>query len=281
MTDETLSQRQLELSEKANESIVCSTCHIKFSNLLSYKVHLGTEFHSYNTKRRIAQLDPITEQIFEQKKALLQSACESQASHIMFKCIPCNKSFKCVEQLDQHKQSKKHKKNAKAFNAGDANESSMFQSIPEGSIDQSKDSEPSKLEVMESETEAALAKAPVRKTALESLKICLFCNEEHKGVKKVLDHMRIKHSFFLIDVDCLVDLKGLLTYLAEKVHIGQMCIFCNRIFKDGQACQQHMVDKTHCFMNVDDFEEEYEKFYDFSKTYSDFVDVKATGFNEE
>ena len=28
-----------------------------------------------------------------------------------------------------------------------------------------------------------------------------------------------------------------------------------------------MVDKGHCFMNMDDFEVDYEEFYDFSKTY--------------
>lgn len=37
-----------------------------------------------------------------------------------------------------------------------------------------------------------------------------------------------------------------------------------------------MISKTHCFMNVDDFEVEYEKFYDFSKTYENFVDLKGT-----
>lgn len=128
---------------------------------------------------------------------------------------------------------------------------------------------------MEAENETAKNKVH-RKTALESLRVCLFCNAERDGVKKTLDHMRTKHSFFLIDVDCLTNLKGLLTYLAEKIHIGQMCVFCNKIFKDPFACQQHMLDKRHCFMNIEDFEVEYEKFYDFSKTYVNYVDVKGT-----
>lgn len=148
----------------------------------------------------------------------------------MYKCVPCNKSFKCVEQLDQHKKSKKHKKNAKDFSGDDSANSSMFKSIPEGSIEQSKEEESGKLQMMEADEAKEKQK---KRTTLESLKVCLFCNEEKSGVKKMLDHMRIKHSFFLIDVDCLVDLKGLLTYLAEKVHIGQMCVFCNKIFKDG------------------------------------------------
>lgn len=125
-------------------TIICSTCHIKFSSLLAYKVHLGTEFHSYNTKRRIAQLDPITETIFEQKKALLMSAIDSQASSaVSFKCAPCNKSFKSIEQLDQHKKSKKHKKNQKDNAPGENKpegssvntSSSMFKEISQATID--------------------------------------------------------------------------------------------------------------------------------------------------
>jgi len=53
-----------------------------------------------------------------------------------------------------------------------------------------------------------------QKTTLDSLRICLFCNKESDGVKKNIDHMRIKHSFTILDIDCLVDLKGLLTYMA-------------------------------------------------------------------
>lgn len=30
---------------------------------------MGTEFHLYNAKRRIAELDPISEAVFEAKKA--------------------------------------------------------------------------------------------------------------------------------------------------------------------------------------------------------------------
>jgi len=56
-------------STTPQKEIICSTCHIKFNSVLNYKLHLTTEFHIYNTKRRIAELPPITEDIFEQKKA--------------------------------------------------------------------------------------------------------------------------------------------------------------------------------------------------------------------
>jgi hypothetical protein len=54
-------------------------------------------------------------------------------------------------------------------------------------------------------------------TALESLRICLFCNKECQGVKRNLDHMRIEHNFTILDIECLINLKGLLAYIAERI----------------------------------------------------------------
>ena len=75
------------------------------------------------------------------------------------------------------------------------------------------------------------------KTTLDSLRICLFCNKESDGVKKNIDHMRYKHSFTILDVDCLVDLKGMLTYMASRIPMGNMCLFCSKSFKEGIQCQ--------------------------------------------
>jgi pre-60S factor REI1 len=117
------------------------------------------------------------------------------------------------------------------------------------------------------------SKLPV-KTSLDSLRICLFCNKELSGVKKCLDHMRLKHSFYVLDVDCVTSLKGLLTYIAERIQLGYLCLFCSKMFRNSRRCQQHMMDKAHCFMNVDD-EHEYEQYYDFSKTYEGHPDAEA------
>lgn len=58
------------------------------------------------------------------------------------------------------------------------------------------------------------------KTTLQSLRICLFCNKESDGVKKNLDHMKNRHNFVILDVECLVNLKGLLSYIAERIQLG-------------------------------------------------------------
>jgi hypothetical protein len=140
------------------------------------------------------------------------------------------------------RRAKKHKKSEKEYQKAnpDATQSSMFLSInqttesdagtqsqggvPKGNIldelkNGLKDSEATsvkdedKLKVEEN-SEELLSNISRRKTALETLRCCLFCDKEFDGLKKCLDHMRLKHSFILLDVDCLVDLKGLLAYMA-------------------------------------------------------------------
>lgn len=126
----------------------------------------------------------------------------------------------------------------------DASDSSMFKSM---SLDTSVRSEKSSLKLEESKGVDGSEKLVVeenseellregrsaRETALENPRRCLFCNKQCAGIKKCLDHMRIMHSFVILDVDCLVDLKGLQEYLAERIHIGNLCLFCSKTFKDG------------------------------------------------
>ena len=80
-----------QIDSAQNRDIICSTCHIKFDSVINYKLHLTTEFHVYNTKRRIAELAPITEEVFEQKRSEMASTNASAFTEVMYKCQPCHK----------------------------------------------------------------------------------------------------------------------------------------------------------------------------------------------
>jgi len=59
-------------------------------------MHLSSEYHVYNTKRRVAGLEPISEEVFEDKKATLaqQSQVHSQLSEVLYRCQATKKTFK-------------------------------------------------------------------------------------------------------------------------------------------------------------------------------------------
>lgn len=46
---------------------------------------------------------------------------------------------------------------------------------------------------------------------------CLFCSSVSSSLENNLNHMSIKHGFFLPDADYLVDVEGMVTYLGNYV----------------------------------------------------------------
>jgi len=59
-----------------------------------------------------------------------------------------------------------------------------------------------------------------------------------------MHHMTIAHSFFIPDIEFLVDVEGLIQYLGEKISIGNVCLSCNgrgKGFHTLEAVQKHMV----------------------------------------
>ena len=215
----------------------------------------------------MAELAPVTEEVFETKRKDMAAADASAMSEVVYKCVPCNKIFKTLEQLNEHKKSKKHKKAQKEYEANNPNasKSSIFLSInqstpsevsyqsqdhiPRGNIldelkNNLKDNKETIEEKQRAEADARFAEAGEegaekqgkKRTALDSARCCLFCDKEFGGVKECLDHMRLRHSFVLLDIDCLVDLRGLLGYMAQRIQLGHLCLFCGKQFRDAKSC---------------------------------------------
>ena len=83
----------------------------------------------------MAELAPITEDVFDKKKSEMVSANASAITDVIYKCFPCNKNFKSTEKLEEHKVSKKHKRNEKEFciKNPNAEQNSIFKSIAQSS----------------------------------------------------------------------------------------------------------------------------------------------------
>jgi len=45
----------------------CNGCNIKFETNIKYRIHYKSDLHTYNLKRKIVGLPPISEAIFNQK----------------------------------------------------------------------------------------------------------------------------------------------------------------------------------------------------------------------
>ena len=93
-----------------------------------------------------------------------------------------------------------------------------------------------------------------------------------------MEHMAREHSFFIPDIEYLVNLPGLLAYLGEKVSIANVCLYCNgkgKGFHSLDAIRDHMISKGHTKLmyDEDDADLEYAEFYDFTQGEEDWEDL--------
>ena len=101
---------------------------------------------------------------------------------------------------------------------------------------------------------AVLEEKERRALRLDPAHDCLFCTHHAPDMELVLEHMTVEHSFFLPEVDFVVDVKGLLAYLGEKVSVHHVCLYCGggdhhhhhhhhqgKAFHSLEAVRKHMV----------------------------------------
>lgn len=117
---------------------------------------------------------------------------------------------------------------------------------------------------------------------------CLFCSVKSASIEKNLDHMFSRHSFYVPERQFLVDPTGFMLYLAEKLAIGNVCLYCEAEFGTLGAVRGHMKDKSHQKIRYEDDNSraEYAEWYDFSSSYPDaeekrLKDVARTERREE
>lgn len=170
-------------------------------------------------------------------------------------CEPCGKKFKSESSYNAHLPSKKHKKNEKA----------LALKAPKKPVEAKKE------EMVQEETGDEEFE-----TTYDNPVVCLFTGDYNDTVEKNIKSMNKGHGFFVLEKDCCSDINGLLKYLGDLVYQQFTCIMCEKHFKDARSVQNHMVDKQHCFMVQDDFEQ-YEEFYDFRE----FNERKAKELHEK
>ena len=268
----------------ASLGYTCITCRVAFTDADLQRAHYKTDWHRYNLKRKVAELPPVTAENFQQR--VLAQRAEDMAHEVKQSefCQICKKHFTSENSYQSHIRSRKHKESVAALekkNSGDK----TAKEVEEGEIsaknkknlqedaDMKVHQEETSTEVVDSNKLAEEESSSTSDFEPEPLERneCLFCPHAGEDLEANLHHMSRVHGFFLPDLDYLIDIKGLISYLCEKVGVGNMCLYCNergKSFYSVEAVQQHMVDKCHCKIFFEgDATLEYAEFYDYSKSY--------------
>ncbi|XP_071108701.1 cytoplasmic 60S subunit biogenesis factor ZNF622-like isoform X1 [Haliotis cracherodii] len=271
----------------------CITCRVAFADAELQRAHYKTDWHRYNLKRKVAEMPPVTAENFQQR-VLAQRAQVSlnrladEGKDTARNCLICGKHFNTQNAFDNHIQSKKHKemeakqekklaqrvkqlnaKNAeKGLDETDIRDKDTVNMALKERLQGQRSREGDDVD-MDSEDDGSDAGS--WEENMLGLEECLFCSYVSSSLEDNVSHMTGKHSFFIPDIEYMVDMEGLITYLGEKIGVGHVCLWCNekgKTFHTAQAVQRHMVDKGHCKMlHEGDVLFEYTDFYDYRSSY--------------
>ncbi|KAM0792528.1 hypothetical protein ACM66B_005197 [Microbotryomycetes sp. NB124-2] len=237
----------------------CVSCQLAFADAVSQRTHFASEHHTYNLRRRAAQLPPITLDLFnakvlERQQQQQQQQDQQDGNLPKLVCKACNKTFNSEATMTTHEKSKKHKDNV--FKAASAVKVSDLAAPKQASNTQTHDSS---MSVDTSEPASAVAStssAPpidqqpnqevvdfessgdpkldllvarrIRTAPPIPTTSCLFCTHASQSTQDNIAHMKQAHSFLIPDQEYLVDLEGLLKRLGEEIGTWNVCVYCGK-----------------------------------------------------
>ena len=212
----------------------CNTCRAAFSSIEKVKEHYRSDWHILNSKRRASNLIALTKAEF---KAIA-------------KTLPVVPSKAAVVSPA----------------ATTTNDGRSSKTISNNIPSMTKMGEETLVEGNEEEEEEEEEEIEVLPVAPE---ISIFDTKKFDTVDECVAYMATTYGFFIPDVEYLVDLEGFLQYLGEKVKLGGFCLYCQKQFRAGRPCQNHMKSKSHCKIAFEDGidMEEFEDFYDYTSSY--------------
>ncbi|TPX41413.1 hypothetical protein SeLEV6574_g06101 [Synchytrium endobioticum] len=291
----------------------CVSCRVAFKSPEEQRDHHRTDWHRYNLKRKVADLPPVTAQGFADRVHAQQVKTREDETrqNATFECSICTKCYSTENAYTNHLQSKRHKELVLASgstvhvptvklapSSSDATASTTKacndRQPPESSSDvtametylppQSEPDFQARLAKATTEAEVqAIWEAKVSSAPRLEESDCLFCFHKSADFESNMSHMTKAHSFFIPDMEYLPDISALIAYLAEKVSVHNICLYCNgrgRSFHSLEAVRKHMIDKGHTkiWYGHDDGGGEgvdVSEFYDFSSTWDDVDDEDA------
>ncbi|WLF78025.1 pre-60S factor rei1 [Lodderomyces elongisporus] len=286
----------------------CNTCNLQFPASEDQRTHMKSEWHRYNLKRKVAQLPPINEDLFNSKVAAAaaqkpddgtkekhttkKEQRRKEKAEILEKkraILEQAKKAMLAEQNIQGGEEGRKLDNLRQQTGSTNSENSTLSNISKTvETDDNKDNE----EVQktqdthegegngegeldpEHEEEKLLQQKLANKLEIPPTS-CLFAHPKYghnfNTVDENAEHMFKQHGLYLPEPTYLVDKQGLIEYLAEKIGFG-FCIACNYQGKNAEAAREHMQTKRHMRIPYESEDEKLEisKFYDFSSTYDDY-----------
>jgi len=208
--------------------------------------HFRSDFHRFNLKRKVAKLPPVSLHLFQQK--ILELQFEQPVS-------------KGKQHLKKDKLQKQKQQNRQADQVKTPPHSVQQEKIQEWAVSTTPDHNKSHGEE-NNKTEDEMIEEKIATSVVLTLKDSLFDRHQSSDFESNMQYMTREFGFFIPELEYLKDLPGLITYLGQKISVGNSCIYCEKTFYSMEATRDHMRAVSHCKILWDDNEQEYSDYYD-------------------
>eukprot|EP00162_Nutomonas_longa_P000055 comp10065_c0_seq1/m.11932 comp10065_c0_seq1/g.11932 ORF comp10065_c0_seq1/g.11932 comp10065_c0_seq1/m.11932 type:complete len:399 (+) comp10065_c0_seq1:27-1223(+) len=270
-------------------TLVCNSCHIRFDDNGAYRAHYQTEWHRFNIKRKCAAMPPVTVEEFEARKDAVMAADAAQAAtpadsntKSNMNCAVCRKNFSSKNAFDNHLESKKHRELEAQSKANPASSGGSGGAPRAGKMQVDAKHPPAEgsgstvLDPASGKTDEQLIEEYLETVERLAATDCLFCTAKFDSFEKTMDHVTKHHSFFIPDIEYVVNLESLYLYYGDKVAVGRTCVFCGQLFNSLTAVRDHMFHKGHSKLPLDEDDENLDEYYDYSSSYPEGMDVTTS-----
>lgn len=233
-------------NQTLSHAFICNHCSYEFKSKEDMKEHYKSQYHLYNLHRVTMQLNPVTYDEFQKRKATLEKASslknnektEKQTSQSGTNnyCVPCSKSFASMNKLDEHLKTKSHKQR-----------------------------EVEKKELSQVKRDSEEKKEPT-KTPIDNYLICFICNQQTSHIDDLMCHLKDNHHFQFPISSCISNMIKPIKLIITKIFKYGACLYCDsQKFPSPKAILNHMKDKDHVKICYEDIIDHFYKYYDKEK----------------
>lgn len=270
-----------------NPIFTCNACVIQFKSSDLQRYHMKTEWHRYNLKRRVAELPPISADVFAEKLQISErERAENQVDEFGFALLrPVNLPKNDIGAKNLPHRSKGGIRRKVSNETAKNIDNSVYERNLESAVSPPdiSDSEGTNTDFGENtaseygftsdsnwESDSEIASVADSERILDSNKVtitdCIYCGRQNKEVNRNINHMFEAHGLYIPERSYLADLSGLLNFLIQEIVTKKLCLCCNFQGSSLESIRDHMLSKRHCKMPYETKEEraKFSQFYDFS-----------------
>ncbi|TID18156.1 hypothetical protein CANINC_003897 [Pichia inconspicua] len=262
----------------------CLSCQIQFPSMQLQRIHMKTEWHRYNLKRRVAQLVPVSNDTFQLKVAsskdhvkyddfgfVIEESKPKPKKHILRQTI-LNRGRTLQVSNDEHssRDISPAISDISTFSLGtlksqgefenDLDVHSLASNSLKADITDYNSDDTENLDSSDFEEQVTELNAPL------DLTDCFYCGISLDTIDDNIQHLLLNHSLYIPNLNYLSDKEGLIRFLSDTVVIDKECIKCGYTSNKLMGIRQHIIAKGHVYIPYETKEMRsfIDKYYDFT-----------------